>query len=623
MRKKLRTVSAIGYGSVIAVSLLLWSYSAFAGEIHDAAQVGDLAKVKSLVGKNHDILSSRDDRGITPLYYAALNGRTEVVKYLIERGADVNETLSNRMSPLHVAASKYKEIVLLLVNNGADVNLNSYDDSSPLHSAAYSGNIEIAEILLNKGAKINTPDNEGETPLSEAVFGKHKAMVELLLQRGADVNAKNRDGWTPLHRASMHYPDDIATLLESHGAVDLPKDEAVIKGNNIPFIPELLKKYPLHYTAWCGDLGKVKTILKKNPELLNSKDYSQSTPLLVATAAGKRNVVQFLLDQGADATIKNNIGWVPVVVATYFQMEDLVKMIEKHCKLERVTWGDIMKNQPFISERLVQYPIHYAALNGDLNKVKLLLAKNPSMLDSRDYSQSTPLLVATHVGKKDVVQFFLEKGADVNIQNAVGTTAAIDAFRSHREDLLDMIRKYAKNKKKNSYKSGGDGHPAKQDEWMEDERLFNAMLLKDMNTIDEFLEKNPKRINSKQNSLLIIAAMFDDKELIEYFVGKGENINIRENGWTPLHKAAENNKIIAVKTLLDFHADINSKAAPGYTPLHLAAKQGHTEIVDILIKRGADVNAHDNYGDTPLSDAIKNNQKDVILLIQKAGGKEQ
>ena len=159
MRKKQLTVSAIRYGSVIAVSLLLWSHSAFADEIHDAAQVGDLAKVKSLVGKNHDILSSRDERGITPLYYAALNGRTEVVRFLIERGSDVNEALSNGMTPLHVAASKYKDIVLLLVNNGADVNLNSYDGSSPLHSAAYSGNIEIAEILLNKGAKINTPDN--------------------------------------------------------------------------------------------------------------------------------------------------------------------------------------------------------------------------------------------------------------------------------------------------------------------------------------------------------------------------------------------------------------------------------------------------------------------------------
>ena len=559
------------------------------------------------------------------MYYAALNGRTEVVKFLIESGCDVNETLSSRMSPLHVAASKYKDIVLLLVNNGADVNLKSYDGTSPLHSAAYSGNIEIAEILLNKSAEINTPDNEGETPLSEAVFGKHKAMVELLLQRGADVNVINKDGWTPLHRASMEYPDDIAKILESHGAVDLPKDNEVIKGNDIPFIPERLKQYPLHYAAWCGDLNKIKTLLKKNHKLLNSKDYSKSTPLLVATAAGKRNVVQYLLDKGADVSIPNNIGWVPVVVASYFQMDDLVKMIGKYSKQEPVPFDDIMKNQPFNSERLAQYPIHYAALNGDLNKVKSLLAKNPSMINSRDYSQSTSLLVATHAGKNDVVQYLLEKGADINIQNAAGTTAAIEAARSQRRDLLDMIRKYSWNKQKISKKSGLSLKEEKPDERMEEERLFNAILLNDLKSIDEFLEKYPTRINAginKQN-LLITAAMFDDKEMVEYFVGKGANVNSREYGWTALHKAAENNKIIAVRTLLDLHADINSKAGQGYTPLHLAAQQGNKEIVDLLIKGGADVNVHNNYGDTPLSDAIKNNHKDVIILIKNAGGKEQ
>lgn len=330
MRKFKLIVNAIRYYSVIAASLLFWSHSAFSGEIHDASQAGDIVKVKSLVEKNHALISSRDDRGITPLYYAALNNRTEVVKFLIESGCDVNETLNNRMTALNVAASKNKDIVLLLVNKGADVNLKSYSGSSPLHSAAYGGNTEIAEILINKGADVNVADNEGETPLSEAVLGKNKAMVELLVQRGAEVDAKNREGWTPLHRASMQYPDDIAKILESHGGVDLPKDDEVIKGNDIPFIPERLKQYPLQYAAWCGDLGKVKSILKKNPELLNSKDYSQSTPLLVATAAGKRIVVQFLLEQGADGTIKNNIGWVPVVVATYFQMEDMVKLIEKY-----------------------------------------------------------------------------------------------------------------------------------------------------------------------------------------------------------------------------------------------------------------------------------------------------
>lgn len=83
------------------------------------------------------------------------------------------------------------------------------------------------------------------------------------------------------------------------------------------------------------------------------------------------------------------------------------------------------------------------------------------------------------------------------------------------------------------------------------------------------------------------------------------------------------NKINAVKTLLDLHADINCKAVQSYTPLHLAAKHGNKEIVYLLIKSGADVNAHNNYGDTPLSDAIKSNHKEVIILIRNAGAQEK
>lgn len=624
MIKKQHIVSVILYCAVILVSLLFWSNASFSGEIHNASKNGDLAKVKLLVEKNHELLSSKDEHDITPLYYATLNGHKEVVEYMIESGCDVNEKIKNGMTPLSSAAFKYKDIVLLLLNKGADVNMKSYSGNTALHFAVSNGNHEIAELLLDKGADVNAADNEGFTSLSLAVIYQNKAMVEILIQRGADVNAKNRDGWTPLHSALMLYPDDIAKILEKHGAVDLPKDDKVIKGNDLPFIPERLKEYPIHYAAWNGDLDGVKTMLKKNRELLNSKDYSQSTPLLVATVAGNVSVVQFLLDQGADVTLSNSIGWVPEVAASYTQYEELVEIIRKYSKHEEISLDDIMKDKPFIPERLVQYPIHNAALNGDLSKVKSLLLKNSALLNVRDYSQSTPLLVATYAGKKDVMQFLLEKGADIYISNTLGMTPATVAAFQRRIDLLEMIRKYKKNTTVKYANADRVQNNVQQNELQEEKELYNAIYLCDISSVDVFLRKHPERFDNKKiNSLLVTAAISGDKGIIDFFVKKGADVNAREWGWMPLHKAAENNNLVAVKTLLDFHADINCKANNGYTPLHLAATQGHAKIVDLLIKRGADVNAHDNYGNTPLNNAIKNNHKDVIILIRNAEGKEE
>jgi serine/threonine-protein phosphatase 6 regulatory ankyrin repeat subunit B len=606
---------------VIIISLLFCSYSAYSNEIHDASKIGDLPKVKELIGNNHDLLSSRDERGITPLYYAAMNGQRDVVDFLIQNGCDINESLKNGMTPLCTAAFKHYDIVSLLIEKGADVNHKTYSGDTALHFAVLNGNYEITKILLDNGANVNDADNEGNTPLFKAVMVNKKEIVDLLVQRGADVNSKNQEGCTPLHSASMQYPDDISKLLERHGAVDLPKDDKVIKGKDLPFIVERLKQYPLHYASWKGDLDRVKTILNKNPELLNSKDYSQSTPLLVATVVGKVAIVKFLLDQGADVTLSNNIGWVPEVAAAYTQQDDLVKIISKYSKREEVSMTDIMKYQPFIPEQLAKYPIHNAALNGDLIKVKSLLLKNPSLINSIDYSQSTPLLVATYAGKKNVMQFLLKKGADVYISNKLGITPATVAALKRRIDLLEMIKRFKKTISKND-NTQSVINSDKLNDFQEQQKLYNVIYLCDIEGVDLFLKEHPEYLkNEKLNSLLINSCVYGDKSIIEYFVKKGAAVNAREWGWTSLHKAVENNNIVAVKTLLDLHADINSKAFPGYTPLHLAAKNGYAEIVDLLIMRGADVNAHDDYGDTPLCNALQKNNKDVIKLIRKAGGK--
>ena len=94
-------------------------------------------------------------------------------------------------------------------------------------------------------------------------------------------------------------------------------------------------------------------------------------------------------------------------------------------------------------------------------------------------------------------------------------------------------------------------------------------------------------------------------------------------GRSPIHDAARDGNIEAVKQHLAAGTDVNVKSGRNATtPLHLAANNSHKEIVELLIVKGADVNAKDGGADTPLDEAIKNKRHPEIAdLLRKHGGK--
>ncbi|MFC1781686.1 ankyrin repeat domain-containing protein, partial [Planctomycetota bacterium] len=99
--------------------------------LHEAAEAGDIEQIKQLISEGAEI-DLRDNRGNTPLYNAAANGRLEVAELLIENGADVNAG-----TPLQAACeSGNKELAELLIDKGADVNAKNI---FPLHGAVGVG----------------------------------------------------------------------------------------------------------------------------------------------------------------------------------------------------------------------------------------------------------------------------------------------------------------------------------------------------------------------------------------------------------------------------------------------------------------------------------------------------
>lgn len=204
---------------IIVLSLLILTSTVLTGcmSIHTAAREGNLKEVRRQLAWGVNVNGSHFFTRETPLIEAASNGHADVVKLLIENGADVNLKGEAWYGPLHAAAAKgHIEVVKILLENGADVNI--FHHNKPLHNAAMNGHIEVAEILLAYGADINAKGTDEASPLHTAVSNNQLAMVKWLLSKGANVNPIAAYGCTPLQAAARRNNVEIGRILLEDGA---------------------------------------------------------------------------------------------------------------------------------------------------------------------------------------------------------------------------------------------------------------------------------------------------------------------------------------------------------------------------------------------------------------------
>jgi cytohesin len=101
---------------------------------------------------------------------AARKGNIKAIKQHLAAGADVNAKYADGSTPLHFAAVVgRREVVELLIAEGADVNGKGVGGGTPLHYAALGGRKEVAELLIAKGADVNAKRSDGSTPLDRAI----------------------------------------------------------------------------------------------------------------------------------------------------------------------------------------------------------------------------------------------------------------------------------------------------------------------------------------------------------------------------------------------------------------------------------------------------------------------
>ncbi|XP_014663141.1 PREDICTED: putative ankyrin repeat protein RF_0381 [Priapulus caudatus] len=376
-----------------------------------AAWVGEEAMVQMLLSHGADA-NATDSYGWTSLHIAVCSGRLDIVRLLLEAGADpsVADTESG-MTPLMMAVRKGNEAaVQMLLSHGADPNAADSQGQTSLYYAATSvyfeassGRLNIMRLLLEAGADPNAADTKsGRTPLMRAV-------VQMLLSHGADANAASLQGQTSLYYAATSGYDrassgrlNIMRLLLEAGAVP---NVAHTKSGETPLmcaarmgveaVVQMLLSHgadanaadshgqSLYHAACSGRLDIVRLLLEAGADPNIADTESGETPLMMAVSKCEEATVQMLLSHGADANAANSNGETSLHYAAYFCRLDIVRLLLEAGADPNVAATEEMKS--FTA-------LHYSCDRLKTEMITLLLkhGADPNLVDC---NKRTPLAI--------------------------------------------------------------------------------------------------------------------------------------------------------------------------------------------------------------------------------------
>ncbi|NXE30276.1 RFXK protein, partial [Ardeotis kori] len=143
--------------------------------IHQLAAQGELSQLKEHLRKGENLVNKPDERGFTPLIWAAAFGEIETVRHLLEWGADPHALAKERESALSLASmGGYTDIVIMLLERNVDINIYDWNGGTPLLYAVRGNHVKCVEALLARGADLTTEADSGYTPMDLAVALGHK-----------------------------------------------------------------------------------------------------------------------------------------------------------------------------------------------------------------------------------------------------------------------------------------------------------------------------------------------------------------------------------------------------------------------------------------------------------------
>ena len=541
--------------------------------MHTAASASDIETMRLLLDHNAG-LHPLEIAG-TPLSVAVQQHRIEAVKFLLQRGAkpDVAPP-QNGMTSLHWAATLGQpDIVKLLLDAGANVDADSSWQGTPLNAAASGPEgaqkwlasayaqfpdgakvlhpapgsefdyVAVLRTLLAAKANVNAREPRYDrTPIFAAVSLGQAGAVDILLAAGADLKAADRTGRTPLHAASQTEApaavvSNIVTRLLRAGADVEARDQ--------------FRGTPLHAAANFGKPVMVELLLNARARI-NAVGPNLCTPLQLAVMHGSRDLVEVLLGRQPDLEWRDSSGTTALQQACLHQSQDLVALLLDHgSEVDAGTRGTTNNGTTALM---------FSANAGYLGMMKLLLDHGAQIELTNDMGM-TALKLAAQAGQMDAAKLLLDHHAKFTADR-LGNTPALTAARAGKLEMLKLLL------------SRGESLDERDNEGF---TLLHCAADHGHAEVVGFLVGRGFAVNARG------ATGFTP-------------LHCAANGWF----TNEASYVAVVKVLLAHEANVNARTHQNQTPLHRAAGWGHPRILEALLSAGADPNARDDDGKSAL-----------------------
>lgn len=303
-------------------------------------------------------VNAADQKGMTPLLFAAEAGDLSIVTWLLEHEAEVNATDNLGRSALYFAIKNvHAEVVRELLNWKPQLNNLTTDGQSLIVTAVED--VYIMRLLLDAGIDVELPGYNDYTALHIAVLNEKTEIVKLLVDRKANIHHRSAGGWNAITTATSSTTD--AEILR-----------ALIEGGaNLHDAHPDTGSTPLHFAvAHNVELAKILLEFRKSVDL-EKRNIDGRTPLLYACAADNAECVKLLIRAGADINVEDEYGW----------------------KVLSLTAAE-----PFAPD-----------------VTELLLSQPDIMIDAMSKTLGTALMVASESLNHEMVTKLLAHGADANI----------------------------------------------------------------------------------------------------------------------------------------------------------------------------------------------------------------
>jgi ankyrin repeat protein len=314
---------------------------------------------------------------LPPLMNAALAGYERIVSLLLSSGATINDVdESTGLTALHIVAYRGEERMgKYLLLHRANIESRDYKGRTPLHCATYGesrkggrrqANIPMVKLLVANGAIVEALAENGTTPLHTSVHTYQEEATQYLLKHGASVHTKRGDGTIVvgyLHRTWLKrwwYIDieEIFCILLKHGAFQISAEGStplhnVVKHQNGVYVKIFLGLKPLHTKQ--DPNGELFDNVPADPDFktefpdlaaidINARDDFLRAPIHYAALGEREDILEVLLEQGADPNAIDRYGYSPLHYASQSLrgFEGAVVLLKHGGDVNaRSQWGDI------------------------------------------------------------------------------------------------------------------------------------------------------------------------------------------------------------------------------------------------------------------------------------------